>query len=102
MLLNGGPYTTASQVRQRQEVSAAAVTEAGDVAHEDLIGSEGVPIGAGGCLGHPLAIGCVDEIAVHPCQIIPAIAVRRDSATGAGVCSSPRHSSAQFAVLAVA
>ena len=52
-------------------VSAAAVTEAGDVPDEDLAGAERVPVRAsGGCFGHPFAFGCPDEIALHPCQVI--------------------------------
>ena len=44
-MLNGGPYTTPSQVRQcHVVVSAAAVSEADDVADEDLIRAERVAV----------------------------------------------------------
>jgi hypothetical protein len=36
-VFRGGPYTVASHVRQCQVVSAAAVTEAGDVTDEDSL-----------------------------------------------------------------
>jgi hypothetical protein len=52
-------------------VSAAAVTEAGDVADEDLIRAERVPVGAlAGCFAHPFASGCPDEITLHPAQAV--------------------------------
>ena len=39
----GGPYVTASQVRQCPGVAGAAVSEAGDVSDEDLVRAECVP-----------------------------------------------------------
>ena len=51
-------------------VSAAAVTETSHVADEDLVGAEGVPVGASaGCFSHPLA-AAPNEIALHPCGVI--------------------------------
>ena len=66
-VLSGGPYTTVvAGSAVPGGVSAAAVTEAGDVADEDLVRAEGVPVGASaGCFGHPLAFGRPDEIALH-------------------------------------
>jgi hypothetical protein len=44
-VLIGGPYTTASQVRQCQLVCpAAAVAEARNMPNEDLVGAERVPV----------------------------------------------------------
>jgi hypothetical protein len=43
-LLSGGLYTTASHVLQCQLVPATAVSEAGDVADEDLVRAEEVSI----------------------------------------------------------
>ncbi len=46
-------------------VPAAAVTETGDIADEDLIGAEGVPVGAsGGRFGRPFTFS-PDQIALH-------------------------------------
>jgi hypothetical protein len=64
-------------------VSAADMTEAGDVRDEDLVGAEGVSVGAlGQRFGHPLAFGSPRRD--HP-RPVPesAFAVKRDSATGA-------------------
>ena len=46
-------------------VSAPAVTQAGNMADEDLVCAKRVPVGASArCFGHPFAAG-LDEVALH-------------------------------------
>lgn len=51
-------------------VAAAAVTEAGDMTDEDLVGAEGMPVRAMvGCFSHPLAFD-PDEVALHVGSVV--------------------------------
>jgi hypothetical protein len=48
-------------------MSAAAVSEAGDVSDEDLVRTEGVTVRAAGrWVGGPLPVGCSDKLTCTP------------------------------------
>ena len=51
----------------------AAVSEARGMSYEDLVGAEGVSVGAaGGWLGNPLPARCSDQLTLHLVQpIVP-------------------------------
>ena len=64
-MLSGGPYTTASKVRQCQEVCPPPPWPSRRRDDEDLVGAERMPVGAAARrLGDPRAGGGSDKLAL--------------------------------------